>query len=74
MRTQTSQIAFQAASNHTDNHPPTAASNGSVHGSRNSSVLWAGDVELTVKRRADIPGAALSTYVTAPRAEPQTRA
>lgn len=42
--------------------------------SGDSSVLWAGDEELTVMSRADITDAALSTYITTLGADPQSRA
>lgn len=49
---------------YTQQPPLTAATDGSVHGSGDSSVLRAGEEELIVIRKADIPdGAALSTYV-----------
>lgn len=57
-----------------DNSPPTAATDGSVHGSGDSSVLWAEDEDLIVIKRADISYAALTTGVTTPGAELQTRA
>ncbi len=45
-----------------------------VHGSVDSLFLQAGDEQLSFIRRADIPDAALSSYIMALKAEPQTRA